>query len=173
MAMFRIKAELKNFVEHPPANMQLDTERTAEDAMTWYVNVKAAEGTIYEGEEYVVFVSEQVPCNPHVYSNGHICISTLGEEWSPALDVQGVVFVSEQVPCNPHVYSNGHICISTLGEEWSPALDVQGVCVGILSMLSSCKEKEWPAGNDDYSKSMKDRSPDYRYFDGTYTDGAC
>uniref|UniRef100_A0A1I7YYD6 UBIQUITIN_CONJUGAT_2 domain-containing protein n=1 Tax=Steinernema glaseri TaxID=37863 RepID=A0A1I7YYD6_9BILA len=66
MAMFRIKAELKNFVEHPPANMQLDTERTAEDAMTWYVNVKAAEGTIYEGEEYVLRVkfNDDYPFKP-------------------------------------------------------------------------------------------------------------
>lgn len=36
---------------------------------------------------------------------------------------------------------SGHICLSILTDDWSPALSIFSVCVSIISMLSSCKEK--------------------------------
>jgi len=56
-------------------------------------------------------------------------------------DSPEVIFVGEHIPIHPHVYSNGHICLSILTDDWSPALSVQAVCLSIVSMLASAKEK--------------------------------
>ncbi|EYB81630.1 hypothetical protein Y032_0378g301 [Ancylostoma ceylanicum] len=98
----------------------------------WRVDVIGAAGTLYEGEKFSLQFrfTQQYPFN------------------SPE-----VMFVGENIPVHPHVYSNGHICLSILSEDWTPALSVQAVCLSILSMLSSAREKKRPPDNALYVRT--------------------
>jgi ubiquitin-conjugating enzyme E2 W len=72
----------------------------------WHVSFVGAPSTIYQGEPYtlrvrftddypmdspeVVFLTP-APAHPHIYSNGHICLNILADDWSPALTVKSIV----------------------------------------------------------------------------------
>jgi len=81
----------------------------ADDFVNWKLSIEVLGESLYKGEVFalsfkfsnhypisspeVVFVCDdryQAPVHPHVYSNGHICASILGHEWSPVLNVAAV-----------------------------------------------------------------------------------
>ncbi|KII86328.1 hypothetical protein PLICRDRAFT_143979 [Plicaturopsis crispa FD-325 SS-3] len=81
----------------------------ADDFETWLFSIEVMGESQYEGEvftlmfrfdnqypisapavQFVVDATKQSPVHPHVYSNGHICASILGNEWSPVLSVTAV-----------------------------------------------------------------------------------
>lgn len=137
MANKRLQKELMNFMNDPVPGMEIDQSSVEGTITVWIIDFVGAGETLYEGEKFKLKFkfSKRYPFE------------------SPA-----VMFRGDNIPVHPHVYSNGHICLSILGEEWSPALSVQSVCLSILSMLSSCKEKVRPPDNDSYLISCKDHS---------------
>ena len=127
----RLGKELSALASSPPEGVSVDADCSA-SLRQWRVVVTGASGTLYEGERFQLQFTfpDQYPFS------------------SPE-----VVFIGDNIPVHPHVYSNGHICLSILTEDWTPALSVQSVCLSILSMLSSTKEKKRPPDNALYVRT--------------------
>merc|ERR1712039_483673 len=80
------------------------TVQEADDSEQWTVGIAAAPESIYAGENFTlrfsfhgyplespeVIFTGTTPVHPHVYSNGHICLSILYDDWSPAQTVHSV-----------------------------------------------------------------------------------
>jgi len=105
----RLAKELREIkVEGCPVGINLIK---ADDFSTWLFTVEVMGESLYQGEVHSLqfrfddnypisspavqfLVNEKdgkhAPIHPHVYSNGHICASILGNEWSPVLSVVAV-----------------------------------------------------------------------------------
>ncbi|CAG2105826.1 unnamed protein product [Medioppia subpectinata] len=128
----RLQKELLAIQKEPPIGVTVNESNIGPNLTQWIVDIDGPVGTLYEGEHFQLLF-----------------------KFSPKypFDSPEVTFMGANIPVHPHVYSNGHICLSILTEDWSPALSVQSVCLSIVSMLSSCKEKKRPPDNSLYVKT--------------------
>ncbi|RXK40256.1 ubiquitin-conjugating enzyme E2 W [Tremella mesenterica] len=111
----RLMKELKDIQEKgtPAGIIPLSTESV--DEWVFLICVLGDE-TIYKGEQFalrlifsdrypidcpqVTFIADdqyQPPLHPHVYSNGHICASIFGNEWSPVLTAVSICITMQSM----------------------------------------------------------------------------
>ncbi|PWO00149.1 UBC-like protein [Tilletiopsis washingtonensis] len=88
----------------------------ADDLQTWLFSISVLGESVYAGETFAlrfrfpdaypmespecVFVTDggwKAPVHGHVYSNGHICASILGNEWSPVLHASSVLLTIQSM----------------------------------------------------------------------------
>lgn len=132
-ALKRLQKEFQSFATDPPEGLKLcDETLKAENLGVWQIELQGPSKTIYEGESFLL----QFKFNMKY-----------------PFDSPEVIFTGSLIPVHPHVYSNGHICLSILTDDWSPALSVESVCLSIISMLSSAKEKARPTDDSFYVKT--------------------
>ncbi|KAL7754085.1 ubiquitin-conjugating enzyme E2 W [Sorochytrium milnesiophthora] len=102
IATKRLQKELADLMRSPPAGVSLVQ---GDDLQKWIVRIDGAKGSLYDGETFqlqfkfpndypidapeVIFLNP-VPIHPHIYSNGHICLSILYNGWTPALTTTSV-----------------------------------------------------------------------------------
>jgi len=99
---YRIQRELKQFLTSPPPNLSL---KVGKNIRVWIVTLSFPPNTVYHGEKYrlriqfpqdyptsppSVYFLQPTPRHEHVYTNGDICLSLLGNDWRPTMTAQSV-----------------------------------------------------------------------------------
>ncbi|KAJ2341068.1 hypothetical protein GGH91_003975, partial [Coemansia sp. RSA 2671] len=98
----RLLRELRQLKQSQSRYVSLDT---TDNIDKWAVRLCGVEDTLYANEEFtllfefpadypleapVVTFTGKTPVHPHVYSNGHICLSILYKHWCPVLTVDAI-----------------------------------------------------------------------------------
>lgn len=105
----RLEKELANLRNKPPEGIVFFSSKETLEGLVIDLDVTGAANTVYAGEKwrlrmicddrypfeapatyFVVGDGFKPPMHAHVYSNGHICLSILGTEWTPALQLASV-----------------------------------------------------------------------------------
>ncbi|KAA6398550.1 MAG: putative Ubiquitin-conjugating enzyme E2 W [Streblomastix strix] len=95
----RLMKELKMIQSQPLDFIKLDEH--IEDMSQILVYLSGPKDSIFEGENFTlsIQITDQYPMESpivvfvppmHVYSNGHICLSILYDQWTPTIGIRGI-----------------------------------------------------------------------------------
>ena len=142
MALRRITKELKDIEENPPANCSAGP--IADDLFKWNATISGPSDSAYDGgvfflnvqfpQDYpfkppkIKFTTKVYHCN--VNDKGGICLSTLRDDWSPALTISKVLLsicslLTDPNPDDPLVperaklYKTNREKYDKLAREWT------------------------------------------------------
>ena len=106
--------------------------------LIWIVTFSMSSDSLYANETHKIYIrfdeeyplsSPEVkfclpaPVHPHIYSNGHICLNILYEDWSPALTIKSICLslISMLSSCTHKVLPNGNASyVSRTSHESNP-----------------------------------------------------
>ncbi|KAI8321926.1 ubiquitin-conjugating enzyme E2 W-like protein [Martensiomyces pterosporus] len=101
----RTKRLLRELRQMKRAESKYICLETTNNIDKWLVRINGVEGTLYANEKFTLLFSfpddypleapevtfhGSVPVHPHIYSNGHICLSILYKYWCPVLTVDAI-----------------------------------------------------------------------------------
>ena len=113
-ALQRIKKELQNLTEDPPANCSAGP--LDEDIFHWQATIMGPSDSPYEGGIFIMSIKfpkdypfkpprvtfETKIYHPNINSSGGICLDILKNEWSPALTISKVLLSICSLLCDPN-----------------------------------------------------------------------
>lgn len=109
MAHKRIMKELAEFTKNYNDNdSPFHLKSSINDLDEILIDIKITNNSLYDptipytlsykiSDEYpfqppiIVFVGNQIPIHPHIYSNGHICLNILYDGWTPAQNLSSII----------------------------------------------------------------------------------
>ncbi|KAF5153667.1 Ubiquitin-conjugating enzyme family protein [Theileria parva strain Muguga] len=104
LSNLRIQNEIVIFNKNPPPNCKLEV--FGKNNNIWIITWTGLPGTIYAGEEYkikvilpngyplkppIIYFLQPTPVHKHVYSNGDICLNSIGHDYIPSASISSFI----------------------------------------------------------------------------------
>ncbi|KAG0676064.1 hypothetical protein C6P40_000522 [Pichia californica] len=117
----RILKELKEFSEnHSSSDSLLSLVSSQDELDNIIININIKDNELYDSNRpftlsykinknypftppQIIFIGNNIPIHPHIYSNGHICLNILYDNWTPVQTISSVVLSLQSMLINNKV----------------------------------------------------------------------
>ncbi|KAH7936469.1 ubiquitin-conjugating enzyme E2 Z-like [Rhipicephalus sanguineus] len=164
--LLRIKRDIADFNADPPPGIFIAPEEN--DVTNINAIVMGAKGTPLEGGFFHFYVqctdryplqppkvrcmttdAGRVQFNEHIYSSGHICLSTLntfGATWSPAQSLSSVLISIQSLLCDVHKFQD-----KAASDRFESILQHEMIRVAVCDTVEACLQENSP-----FAQTLKD-----------------